>query len=202
MAAMLKASAVAVLAALTISTAVATNTANHVDAHTVAAAGHGQKVVFHAPPTPTPAALVGVAAVCRSWVKTCCWNPFLCGVVHKSEEVTVVVDCAKSVLVEVPCTLAPLPAGVHELVEETVELDAAARPGFHHGATHPVPPSPPQVCYEHKKVQHQCHKVVTVTKAYPRVCFKKSCGRTTTPEHFKAPEKYVAWAFGEDVISN
>jgi len=201
MAAMLKASAVAVLSALTISTVVATNTGYTVDAHNVADASHGQKVVFLVPPTPTPAALVGVAAVCRSTIKKCCWDPFVCGIVQKSEELTVVVDCTKSVLVEVPCTLAPLPAGVHELVEETVELDTAARPGFYHGAAQTVVPSPPQVCYGHKKVQHQCHKVVSVTKAYPRVCFKKSCGRTTTPEDFKAPKKYVAWAFGEDVSS-
>lgn len=214
----LKFSAVAAVAAAAVSVATATSKP------IVIVHGTAPTAVPTAKPTPTPTptphpALVGVDAVCRVSTKKCCWEPYVCGAVHRTEELTVVVDCQKAVLVETSCTLPDLPHGMHEVVEETVGGDAtaaaaAAAVGADSGAAESVdldaterlngqvvftPPKVPTKCYEHKKVAHTCHKPVSVTKAYPKVCYKKKCVKTVTPKEWKAPSRYVALEFGVEV---
>ncbi|GAB0492652.1 hypothetical protein MMPV_003920 [Pyropia vietnamensis] len=211
MGAFLKLCAVAAVAAAAVSVATATNKP------IVIVHGTAPTAVPTATPTPTPTphpALVGVDPVCRVSTKKCCWEPYVCGVVHRTEELTVVVDCQKAVLVETSCTLPSLPHGVHEVVEEMVGGDSAAASGTDAGAAEAVdldaterlngqvvfkPPKVPTKCYEHKKVAHTCHKPVSVTKAYPKVCYKKKCVKTETPKEWKAPSRYVALQFGVEV---
>lgn len=193
-----KLSAAAAVAATAVAVAAATKPT--VMVHDVAAAAGVPKAT--ASPSPHPA-LVGVDPVCRVATKRCCWTPYVCGVAHRTEELTVVVDCHKAVLVETSCELPTLPHGMHEVVEETVgqapageapagaaDLDATERLNGGHK---------PTKCYEHKKVAHTCHKPVTVTKAYPKVCYKKACVKAVEPKGWKAPSRYVALQFGVEV---
>ncbi|KAK1858405.1 hypothetical protein I4F81_001010 [Pyropia yezoensis] len=211
MGALIKFSAVAVVAAAAVSLAAATSKPIVIVHGTAPTAKPTAKPTPTPTPTPHPA-LVGVDPVCRVYTKKCCYEPYVCGVAHQTEELTVVVDCHKAVLVETSCALPALPHGMHEVVEEAVgggeaaAADAAAAEGVDLDATerlngHAVytPPKVPTKCYEHKKVAHTCHKPVSVTKAYPKVCYKKKCVKTETPKDFKTPSKYVALEFGVEV---